>query len=167
MTEQEKIYFEALKNDRIDSDRVLQKKSMRGVKNSVVEKYSDQAHFIYELLQNADDAGATEAKFELYGNRLVFKHNGSRHFSVSNPDTEEADTENGVLGDINAITSIANSNKTSAEIGKFGVGFKSVFQYTSTPKIYDPNFRFYIDRFIVPVQIEDFFPCLGLRFIQF
>lgn len=155
MTEQEKIYFEALKNDRIDSDRVLQKKSMRGVKNSVVEKYSDQAHFIYELLQNADDAGATEAKFELYGNRLVFKHNGSRHFSVSNPDTEEADTENGVLGDINAITSIANSNKTSAEIGKFGVGFKSVFQYTTTPKIYDPNFRFYIDRFIVPVQIED------------
>ena len=157
MTEQEKIYFEALKNDRIDSDRVLQKKSMRGVKNSVVEKYSDQAHFIYELLQNADDAGATEAKFELYGNRLVFKHNGSRHFSVSNPDTEEADTENGVLGDINAITSIANSNKTSAEIGKFGVGFKSVFQYTSTPKIYDQDFRFYFVRFIVHVQIEDFF----------
>lgn len=155
MTDQEKIYFEALRIDRIENNKVLQKPSMRGVKKSVVEKYSDQAHFIYELLQNADDAGATEAKFELYENELVFKHNGSRHFSVSNPDTEEADTENGVLGDINAITSIANSNKTSAEIGKFGVGFKSVFQYTITPKIYDPNFRFYIDRFIVPVQIED------------
>lgn len=155
MTEQEKIYFNALIDDRKESDKVLQKKSMRGVKNSVVEKYSDQAHFIYELLQNADDAGATEAKFELYENKLVFKHNGSRHFSVSNPETEETDTENGVLGDINAITSIANSNKTTAEIGKFGVGFKSVFQYTTTPEIYDPNFRFYIDRFIVPVQIAD------------
>lgn len=155
MTEQEKIYFEALKKDRAESDRVLQKRSMRGVKTSVVEKYSDQAHFIYELLQNADDAGATEANFELYTNELIFKHNGTRLFSVSNPDTEEADTDNGNLGDINAITSIANSNKTAAAIGKFGVGFKSVFQYTKTPKIYDPNFRFYIDNFIVPIEIED------------
>ena len=32
---------------------------MKGIKSSVIEKYSDQAHFIYELLQNADDAGAT------------------------------------------------------------------------------------------------------------
>ncbi|MDE7167256.1 MAG: AAA family ATPase [Clostridia bacterium] len=155
MTEQEKIYFEALKKDRADSDRVLQKTSMRGVKTSVVEKYSDQAHFIYELLQNADDAGATEANFELYSNKLIFKHNGTRLFSVSNPDTEDIDTVNGNLGDINAITSIANSNKTAAEIGKFGVGFKSVFQYTKTPKIYDPHFRFYIDNFIVPIEIEN------------
>lgn len=158
MTEQEKIYFEALKKDREDSDRVLQKTSMRGVKKSVVEKYSDQAHFIYELLQNADDTGATEAKFKLFPDRLIFKHNGTRLFSVSNPDTEEPDTENGKLGDINAITSIANSNKTAASIGKFGVGFKSVFQYTKTPKIFDPNFKFYIDNFIVPIEIEEDLP---------
>ena len=28
--------------------------------NGVIDKYSDSAHFIYEMLQNADDAGATE-----------------------------------------------------------------------------------------------------------
>ena len=28
---------------------------------------------------------------------------------------------------------------------KIGVGFKAVFQYTSTPHIYDPNFKFKID----------------------
>ncbi len=147
-------YFELLHMDRAESANMLEKPSMRGIKNSVVEKYSDQAHFIYELLQNADDANATTAKFILEPNRLIFSHNGSRHFSVSNPESEDSDSENGLLGDINAITSIANSNKTEASIGKFGVGFKAVFQYTSTPHIYGPIFKFRIDRFIVPSILE-------------
>ena len=150
----EKQYFLALTADREESADMLEKPSMRGIKNSVVEKYSDQAHFIYELLQNADDAGATGARFILEKNQLIFAHNGTRHFSVSDPSREDQDSKIGALGDINAITSIANSNKTEASIGKFGVGFKAVFQYTSTPHIYDQNYRFRIDRFIVPSLLE-------------
>jgi len=127
---------------------------MRGVQRSVVDKYSDQAHFIYELLQNADDAKATTAEFRLGKNGLYFTHNGSIRFTVSDPENEEADTSNGTLGHINAITSIANSNKTEASIGKFGVGFKAVFQYTQTPHIYDPEIWFKIERFIVPYMLE-------------
>lgn len=157
MNRQEELYFSSLTKDRADSADTLEKPSMRGVKNSVVEKYSDQAHFIYELLQNADDAKGTEARFILEKDRLIFAHNGTRHFSISDPEREDIDTENGTLGDVNAITSIANSNKTEASIGKFGVGFKAVFQYTSTPYIYDPYFCFRIERFIVPVMLrEDF-----------
>lgn len=48
-------YFDKLHEDRQKSADMLERPSMRGVKDSVVEKYSDQAHFIYELLQNADD----------------------------------------------------------------------------------------------------------------
>ena len=158
MNKQESIYFAALSKDRAESANMLEKPSMRGIKNSVVEKYSDQAHFIYELLQNADDAKATTARFVLESNRLIFAHNGTRHFSVSDPAREDEDSASGHLGDINAITSIANSNKTEASIGKFGVGFKAVFQYTSTPHIYDPEFRFRIDRFIVPTPIDGDFP---------
>ena len=158
MNKQEEQYFHALSKDRAESADMLEKPSMRGIKNSVVEKYSDQAHFIYELLQNADDACATNARFILEPNRLIFAHNGTRHFSVSNPDYEDSDSEAGMLGDINSITSIANSNKTEASIGKFGVGFKAVFQYTSTPYIYDPEFRFRIERFIVPTLLENDFP---------
>ena len=154
----EELYFAALSKDRLESAAMLEKPSMRGIKNSVVEKYSDQAHFIYELLQNADDAKATTARFVLEPNRLIFAHNGTRHFSVSDPVREDEDSASGHLGDINAITSIANSNKTEASIGKFGVGFKAVFQYTSTPHIYDPEFRFRIDRFIVPTPIDGDFP---------
>ena len=124
MNEKDRKYFEALHRDRADSAKTLEKPSMRGIKKEVVEKYSDQAHFIYELLQNADDAQATYARFILEHDRLIFAHNGTRHFSVSNPETEDADSENGTLGDINAITSIANSNKTSAlEITACGVDF--------------------------------------------
>lgn len=154
MTEQEKQWFDALTQDRSESAHTLEKPSMRGVQRSVVDKYSDQAHFIYELLQNADDVKATTATFRLEESGLYFTHNGSVRFTVSNPENEEADTSNGTLGHINAITSIANSNKTEASIGKFGVGFKAVFQYTQTPHIYDPEIRFKIERFIVPDMLD-------------
>jgi len=152
---QEEQYFEALSKDRSENADVLDKPALRGVKHSVVEKYSDQAHFIYELLQNADDAKATSARFVLERDKLVFAHNGTKHFTISNPETEESDTKNGLLGDINAITSIANSNKNEASIGKFGVGFKAVFQYTSTPHIFDKNIAFKIERFIVPKLLSN------------
>lgn len=152
----EKTYFKELTKDRSDSADMLEKPSMRGIKTSVVDKYSDQAHFIYELIQNADDAKASSARFILEHDRLLFIHDGTRRFSVSNPKTEEVDSKSGRLGDVNAITSIANSSKSdSATIGKFGVGFKAVFQYTSTPHIYDDNFKFKIERFIVPILLND------------
>ena len=50
--------FEALSRDREENADILEKASMRGVKNSVVEKYSDQAHFIYELIQNINQYDA-------------------------------------------------------------------------------------------------------------
>lgn len=154
MTEQTKQWFDLLTKDRSESASMLEKPSMRGVQRSVVDKYSDQAHFIYELLQNADDVRATSAHFRLDGKGLFFSHNGPVRFTLSNPLNEEADTDNGTLGHINAITSIANSNKTESSIGKFGVGFKAVFQYTQTPHIYDPQIRFKIERFIVPHMLE-------------
>ena len=158
MNQQEKKYFEILTERRTELAKALEDPALRGVRRSVVEKYTDQAHFIYELLQNADDANATKARFILENDKLVFAHNGTKHFSITDPMTEDEDSKNKLLGDINSITSIANSSKTGASIGKFGVGFKAVFQYTSTPRIYDSEYRFKIDRFIVPVELEEDYP---------
>jgi hypothetical protein len=158
---QDEIYFNQLSEHRAGLANALDDPALRGVKDSVVEKYSDQAHFIYELLQNADDAKATFARFKLYKDKLIFAHNGTKRFSVSDPTTEKVKSVNNALGDINAITSIANSSKKDqdeASIGKFGVGFKSVFQYTSTPHIYDPDVYFKIERFIVPKLISIDYP---------
>ena len=157
MSPQQRRWFDALTQDRTENANTLEKPSMRGVQRSVVDKYSDQAHFIYELLQNADDARATAASFVLERDGLVFRHDGETRFSISDPATEDADSASGALGHVNAITSIANSNKTAASIGKFGVGFKAVFQYTKTPHIYDPAFCFRIERFIVPHALDSDF----------
>ena len=157
MTEQQKNWFEKLYDKRNNTATTLMNDFAVGnIWNSVVEKYSDQAHFIYELLQNADDSKATKSAFDLTETGLSFKHNGIKHFWVSNPATEKEDQGKNQLGDINAITAVAQSNKKDlSTIGKFGVGFKAVFQYTETPHIYDPNCRFKIERFIVPVNLEN------------
>lgn len=42
----------------------------------LVDQYSDRTHFIFELIQNAEGAGATYVTFSLYPDRLVLCHNG-------------------------------------------------------------------------------------------
>lgn len=103
--------------------------------------YPDQAHFVFELLQNAEDAGATEAVFRLTQEGCLFEHDGKRVFTEA---------------DVRAITGIHNStkSKTAEQIGKFGVGFKSVFVYTLTPVIWSGDFAFKISRLILPEHVE-------------
>lgn len=111
--------------------------------------YPDEAHFIYELLQNAEDAGATEVAFELGDRTCSFEHNGTRHFNER---------------DIRGITGIFNSSKAADpdKIGKFGVGFKSVFVYTETPVVYSRDFSFKILKLVLP-QVVPPKPGLGTR----
>ncbi|MFK7982581.1 MAG: DEAD/DEAH box helicase [Saprospiraceae bacterium] len=143
-------HFQQLTADRKDSLRLLNKTSMRGIRESIIEKYSEKAHFVYELLQNADDVNATYVRFKLREEGLYFIHNGTVPFTVTAPNQTPT-------GHINAITSIGDSSKKEAtyKIGKFGVGFKSVFQYTTTPHIYDPNVSFCIRDLIVPELLEE------------
>ncbi|WP_303839309.1 sacsin N-terminal ATP-binding-like domain-containing protein [Selenomonas ruminantium] len=149
--------FEKLTRDRTENANVYEKPSSDGVNEMVVNKYSDQAHFVYELIQNADDAGATKIRFILERERLFFIHNGTRHFFITDVDNERSDKENGTIGDINAITSIGASSKKNNvnKIGKFGIGFKAVFQYTKTPIVYDKFISFKIERMVVPYMIKE------------
>ena len=149
MTSQEEKYFELLSEKRKNFSKELEDEDYRGIKNVIVEKYSDQAHFIYELLQNADDTGASRAEFILSKDKLIFKHNGKEKFTVSNPYAK-----GGTHGHINAITSIGNSNKDN-KIGKFGIGFKAGFQYTDTPAIFESHVAFRIKNFIVPERLTN------------
>lgn len=102
--------------------------------------YPDEAHFIYELLQNAEDAEATEVSFQLHSDRCVVEHNGKRQFDER---------------DIRAITGIFNSTKKDDpdKIGKFGVGFKSVFVYTDSPVVYSGCHSFRIVELVLPQEV--------------
>jgi len=155
----EKKYFQQLTEKRIKLAEALKDDAAIGIWTSVIDKYPDSAHFIYELLQNADDAKASKVFLKLTKEGFIFKHNGSIRFSVSDPTQEKRDREKGTLGHINSITSIGASTKSAEnsenKIGKFGVGFKAVFQYTLTPYVYDELFKFKLNDYIVPVTIVE------------
>jgi hypothetical protein len=108
-----------------------------GLKRLLTDIYPDNAHFIYELLQNAEDAHAKEVRFILCEDSIEFEHDGERLFT---------------LKDIEAITSIGFSTKWEdvTNIGKFGVGFKAVFAYTDTPEIESNKIHFRIINMVVP-----------------
>jgi hypothetical protein len=129
--------IEEVYQDREDLARVLKKHS--GIRKIVEDLYPDSAHFIYELLQNAEDTGATEAKFTLTDTGIAFEHNG-RPFDAK---------------DIYAITDIGEGTKADDEdkIGRFGIGFKAVFAYTETPRVWSPTFAFEISDLVLPTEL--------------
>ena len=130
--------IEEVRREREDLARVLKKHT--GIRKIVEVLYPDSAHFIYELLQNAEDTGATEARFTLSRTSLVFEHNG-RPFDRR---------------DIEGITDIGEGTKTDDDdkIGRFGVGFKAVFGYCETPHIWSSTFCFKITDLVLPSALD-------------
>ena len=104
--------------------------------------YSDKTHFVYELIQNADDSGSEHLKLQLDSNALLVWNDG-RQF-------EERDVRN--------ICSLGSSDKDLTNIGTFGIGFKAVYNYTDFPEIYSNDERFRIRDFIKPEGIDEITP---------
>ena len=102
--------------------------------------YSERTHFIFELIQNAEDAGATELAFELFEDRLEVRHDGR-------PFTE---------ADVRGVCGVGKSGKSGdlTKIGKFGIGFKSVYAYTKTPRVHSADEHFRIERYVRPVSAD-------------
>lgn len=126
------------------ADWVAQTKRLNnfnGIKNTLVKLYTSSGHFIFELLQNAEDVNATSVSFKLDKEKLIFEHNGSRPFDIN---------------DIDSITNIGDSTKedNGNSIGKFGIGFKSVFEYTASPEIHSGDYHFEINDLFVPSIIQ-------------
>lgn len=103
--------------------------------------YNDPSHFVYEILQNAEDAGANEISFSLFKDRLEIVHDG-KDFDFNNVD--------GITG-----IGISTKKEDVNAIGKFGVGFKSVFAVTKTPTIHSGSYHFKIEDFVIPSAIEN------------
>ena len=86
------------------------------------------------------DAGATELAFELFEDRLELRHDGR-------PFTE---------ADVRGVCGVGQSDKAGdlTAIGKFGIGFKSVYAYTRTPRIYSGGEAFRIENFVRPYAVN-------------
>lgn len=108
----------------------------------LADRYDDRTHFIFELLQNAEDAlgrrgdsaGPRKVTFELTPTRLSLSHFGKPF--------DEADVR-GVCG-------IAESTKDKFSIGRFGIGFKSVYTFTDRPEIHSGDEDFAIANYVQP-----------------
>ena len=111
----------------------------------LADRYDDRTHFIFELLQNAEDAlsrrgawsGPRRVSFELTETALTISHFGKPF--------DEADVR-GVCG-------IAQSTKDSFSIGRFGIGFKSVYTFTDRPEIHSGDEEFAIQDYVQPVTV--------------
>lgn len=94
-----------------------------------IQLYTDKSHFVYELLQNAEDSEATSIKFIQFSDRLEVLHDGKPF------------TDNNLQG----LCDIGMSDKTKNlnQIGEFGVGFKSVFGICEKVRLYSvpDNYR--------------------------
>ena len=112
----------------------------------LADRYDDRTHFIFELLQNAEDAlgrrgdsaGPRKVTFELTPTRLSLSHFGKPF--------DEADVR-GVCG-------IAESTKDKFSIGRFGIGFKSVYTFTERPEIHSGDEDFAIANYVQPQRAD-------------
>nr|GMD70176.1 uncharacterized protein LOC109178973 isoform X1 [Ipomoea batatas] len=118
------------------------------------ELYSQDSHFLLELVQNADDniyPGNAEPTltFILQDSGIVVLNN-EQGFSAKN---------------IKALCDVGNSTKkghNSGYIGKKGIGFKSVFRVTDAPEIHSNGFHIKFDitkgqiGFVLPTLVP---PC--------
>jgi hypothetical protein len=95
----------------------------------VGKKFPIPAQFIFELLQNADDALAKNVRLTFANDEFTCEHDGLKQFQES---------------DAIGICSIGYTGKDETEnsIGRFGLGFKSVFQYTDSVRIYTDKYNF-------------------------
>ncbi|MFC4653927.1 sacsin N-terminal ATP-binding-like domain-containing protein [Rheinheimera marina] len=107
--------------------------------------YDDRTHFIFELLQNAEDAlgrradwqGSRRVTFTLSSTRLILSHFG-KPFSEA---------------DVKSVCDIAESTKNESSIGRFGLGFKSVYTVTDLPEIHSGDEDFAIENYVFPKRL--------------
>ena len=98
-------------------------------------------HVLSELLQNADDAGATEASVRIENRTFIFTHNGEdfteEHFA--------------------SLCRFGYSNKRALHtIGFRGIGFKSIFSLGDTVELFTPTLSvsFHQQRFTEPRWVD-------------
>ena len=112
----------------------------------LANRYGDRTHFIYELLQNAEDALARRTNWQ--GSRAVSFELGTDSLRVSHfgvPFDED---------DIRGVCGIGESTKGLTAIGRFGIGFKSVYAFSDRPEVHSGSEAFAVESFVWPVEVD-------------
>jgi len=118
--------------DQLEADPEL-----AGPWHQLFKQVQSPRHILSELLQNADDAGASDARVSIENDRFVFEHNG----------------EDFIEAHFGSICRFGYSNKRALHtIGFRGIGFKSTFSLGDRVELFTPTLAvaFERDRFTEP-----------------
>jgi hypothetical protein len=136
-------YFEKIQGGATKRWKQLEEDpELAGPWHQLFKQVQSPRHVVSELLQNADDAGATSAIINIEKGVFSFKHNGedftSEHFS--------------------SLCRFGYSNKRALHtIGFRGIGFKSTFSLGDRVELFTPTLSvaFNRQRFTEPIWITD------------
>ena len=160
----ELLQVRTLRNQLLEADEIGdefgQEEKLTCRLNKLLEEYTDGFSVPKELIQNADDAGATEVRF-LYDERTnedamtclidegMKECQGPALWVYNDAEFKDEDFQN--------ISKLNDSSKKqeTEKIGKFGLGFNTVYNLTDVPMflsrnyfvIFDPN-TFYLGKAI-------------------
>ncbi|KAI4755442.1 hypothetical protein E4T52_12458 [Aureobasidium sp. EXF-3400] len=113
--------------------------------------YSQPSHFLFELIQNADDN--TYADGVQPEATLAYRSDGLLLFGCNERGFSKADVS--AICDINQSTKTLLKKSDEGRIGEKGIGFKSVFKVADKVWITSNNFSFMFDRTKPPLGMVD------------
>ena len=137
------IFFEPIRRKAAARwDQLEQDLDLAGPWHQLFKQVQSPRHIVSELLQNADDAGATEASVRIENQVFIFEHNGEdfaeEHFA--------------------SLCRFGYSNKRALHtIGFRGIGFKSTFSLGDCVKLFTPSLAtsFHRKRFTEPQWLSE------------
>ena len=136
-------FFAAVRDEALEDWDTLEKKPVLAAPWwQLFRQVKSPYHVLSEVLQNADDAGATWARAWIEDGAFHFEHNGG--------DFEEAH--------LRSLCRFGFSNKRHLHtIGFRGLGFKSLFSYGARVEVTTPTLAvaFEESRFTEPVWVDD------------
>ena len=115
---------------RSENEREFGPPARKAVETMLAAGHPHPWAYVYELAQNASDAGARRISWRSNGGSLLFQHDGAAPLNQS---------------DVRGLSSLGASTKGQEAIGFMGVGFKSVFERFRTARISGFGWRFRFD----------------------
>ncbi|MYA99719.1 hypothetical protein F4X90_08570, partial [Candidatus Poribacteria bacterium] len=138
-------HIQRIRQDFYDGSERLKNSSHNSIRTLANDLYNKHTHFIFELIQNAEDN--TYAEQNTYPPFISFRL--TKTDPTNSPGSDGAlIIQNNEVGfdvdNVDAICAVGETTKKKEQgyIGEKGIGFKSVFRVTDNPHIFSNGYHF-------------------------